>query len=93
MADTFNPNSQETEATGSLWVQGQCGLHSELQDSQSFVETPCLKKHHPYPYQKKKPKKLQLKPHATKQETKHVCSTIYIYSLVPVLIFLHHFTI
>jgi hypothetical protein len=26
------------------WVRGQPGLHSEFQDSQGYVEKPCLKK-------------------------------------------------
>jgi hypothetical protein len=33
-----------TEAGGSLWVQGQLGLHSEDQDSQSHKVRTCFKK-------------------------------------------------
>ena len=29
--------------TGSLWIQGQPGLHSEFQDSQGYTEKHCLK--------------------------------------------------
>ena len=29
---------------GDLWVQGQLGLHSDLQDSQDYTKKPCLKK-------------------------------------------------
>jgi hypothetical protein len=36
-----------------FWVQGQPGLQSEFQDSQSYTEKPCLKK----PKKKKKKKK------------------------------------
>ena len=32
MAHTFNPSTLEAEAGGSLWVQGQPGLHSEFQE-------------------------------------------------------------
>lgn len=35
---------QQSEAGGSLQVRGQPGLHRELQDSQGYVERPCLKK-------------------------------------------------
>ena len=42
---SFNPSTQEAEAGGSLWVQGQPGLQSEFQDSQGcYIEKPCLKK-------------------------------------------------
>ena len=41
----FNPNTWNTEAGGSLWVQGQPGLQSEFQDSQDcYTEKPCLKR-------------------------------------------------
>ena len=33
----FNPNTWEAEAGGSLWVQEQPGLCSELQDSQGHT--------------------------------------------------------
>jgi hypothetical protein len=40
----FNPSTQETEAGGSLWVQGQLGLQSEFQDSQGYMyRDPVLK--------------------------------------------------
>jgi hypothetical protein len=38
-----------------FWVQGQPGLQSEFQDSQSYTEKPCVKK----PKEKKK-KKIQV---------------------------------
>jgi hypothetical protein len=38
-----------------FWVRGQPGLQSELQDSQSYAEKPCLEK--PPPQKKKKRKK------------------------------------
>ena len=40
---TFNPNTRETVAGGSLWVQGQPYLQIEFQDSQDYVERPCFK--------------------------------------------------
>ena len=40
---SLHPSTREAEAGGSLWVQGQPGLQSEFQDSQSFyTEKPCL---------------------------------------------------
>ena len=39
----FDPSTLEAEAVGSLWVQGQPGLHGELQASQSYIERLCLK--------------------------------------------------
>jgi hypothetical protein len=33
VAQDFNPSTWEAEAGESLWVQGQLGLQSELQDS------------------------------------------------------------
>ena len=39
----FNLSTQDKEASGSLGVQGQPGLHSESQDSQD-IERSCLKK-------------------------------------------------
>jgi hypothetical protein len=41
VAHAFNPSTLEAEA-GSLWVQGQPGLQSEFQDSQGYIEKPCL---------------------------------------------------
>jgi hypothetical protein len=41
-----------------FWVQGQPGLQSEFQDSQSYTEEPCLEKP-----KKKKKKKKKKKPH------------------------------
>lgn len=75
VADAFNLNSQETEAIGFLWVQGQCGLHSELQDSQSYVETPYLKKYHPH---QKKIYNLSLIPQNRKPNT-YVLIYLYLY--------------
>lgn len=41
----FNTSALETEAVGSLWGQGEPGLHSEFQDRlQSYPEKPCVKK-------------------------------------------------
>lgn len=39
----FNPHTWETEAGGSLEIQGQPSLHSELQASQGYIKRPCLK--------------------------------------------------
>jgi hypothetical protein len=44
VAQTFDLSTQEAEAGGSLWGQGQPGLQSELQDSQSYPEKPCFTK-------------------------------------------------
>lgn len=38
------PSTWEAEADRSLWVQGQLGLHSELQDSQGYMKTLSPKK-------------------------------------------------
>ena len=37
-----DPNTQETEAGGSVSL-GLLGLHSIFQDSQDYIERPCLK--------------------------------------------------
>lgn len=39
MEHVFNPSTPEAAAGGSLSVWGQQGLHSKLQDSQSYSET------------------------------------------------------
>jgi hypothetical protein len=44
VALAFNPSTREAEAGGSLLDQGQPGLQSEFQDSQSYTEKPCLGK-------------------------------------------------
>jgi hypothetical protein len=44
VANAFNPCIWEAEAGWFLWVQGQPGLHSEFQDSQSYMEDPVSKK-------------------------------------------------
>jgi len=49
VAQAFNTSIREAEAGGALWVQGQPGLHSEFQDSQSYKVSP--------PSQKKKKRK------------------------------------
>lgn len=36
------PALWEAEATGSVRVRGQLGLHDELQDSQGYILRPCL---------------------------------------------------
>jgi hypothetical protein len=41
VAHTFNPSTWEAEAGG---FQGQPGLQSEFQDSQSYAKKPCLEK-------------------------------------------------
>ena len=44
MGHDFNPSTQEPEKDGSLWVWGQPGLQSDLQNSQGYTEKPCFKK-------------------------------------------------
>lgn len=39
----LNPTTQEAETGGFLWVQGQPGLHKELQENQSYTERLNLK--------------------------------------------------
>lgn len=71
VAHAFNPSTQESKAGGSLWVQGQQGLHTELQDSQGHTVKPWLKnKSTPY----KLNVKITLKLHSYK----------YIYTNVPI---------
>jgi hypothetical protein len=42
---TFHPSTWEVEAGKYLWVWGQPGLQSKLQDSQSsYLEITCLEK-------------------------------------------------
>lgn len=41
---TFNPSTPEVEASESMLVQTQPVLHSELQDSQSYIWRLCLNK-------------------------------------------------
>jgi hypothetical protein len=36
---TFNPSTREAEAGGSLGIQGQPGLQSKFQDSQSYTKS------------------------------------------------------
>ena len=38
----FNTSTWEAEAGRCVWVQGQPGLESEFQDSQSYTKKPCL---------------------------------------------------
>lgn len=40
----FNPITQDSEAGGSPWVQGQPGLPKKSQDSQGYTVKPCLTK-------------------------------------------------
>ena len=40
----FNPSIWETEADRSLYIRGQRGLHSEFQDSQTYIISSCLEK-------------------------------------------------
>lgn len=44
MTHHFSPSTQEAEASRSLQVQGQPGLHREFQDSQGYEEKLYLKK-------------------------------------------------
>ena len=37
-------NQKPARAGGSLWVQGQTGLHREFYESPGYIERPCLKK-------------------------------------------------
>ena len=39
----FTPSTHEADAGLFLWILGQPGLQSKLQDSQSHKEKPCLK--------------------------------------------------
>jgi len=39
VAHDFNPTTQKAEAGNNLWVQGQPGLQSKIQDSQGSRET------------------------------------------------------
>ena len=41
--DAFNPSTREAEAGGFL-IRCQAGLQSEFQDSQGYIEKPCLEK-------------------------------------------------
>jgi hypothetical protein len=41
---TLNPSTKEARASGSLWIWGQPGLHTEFQASQVYLVRPCLKK-------------------------------------------------
>lgn len=36
IVNSFNPSIQEEQWQAGLWVRGQSGLHSVLQDSQSY---------------------------------------------------------
>jgi hypothetical protein len=38
----FNPSTWETEADKSLQVRGQSGIHSEFQDSWSYIQSETL---------------------------------------------------
>lgn len=42
VAHAFNPSTLEVEAGGTLWVQGQTGLHSDSWTSQSSTVRLCL---------------------------------------------------
>lgn len=37
VAQAINPNTQEADASLSLWAQGQPSLHNESQGSQSYI--------------------------------------------------------
>jgi hypothetical protein len=38
---SYNPGSR-VERQADLWIWGQPGLQSELQDNQDYIENPCL---------------------------------------------------
>jgi hypothetical protein len=40
VAYPFNPSFWETEADGSMWAEGDHGLHSEFQTSQGCIMKP-----------------------------------------------------
>jgi hypothetical protein len=61
MAHAFNPSTQEAEADGSLWVQGQPGLQN-LQDNWGYTEKHCLGKPKPNQSQNKTNKTRQPQP-------------------------------
>jgi hypothetical protein len=42
VAHAFNPSTRESEAGGFMSSRGQPGLQSEFQDSQGYIEKPCL---------------------------------------------------
>lgn len=42
--DTFNPNTWEAEVDRSVNLRPVCGLYSEFQDNQGYIDKPCLKK-------------------------------------------------
>jgi hypothetical protein len=44
VAQTFNPRSQEAEASQPLWVWVQHGLQSEFQGSQDYIVKSSLEK-------------------------------------------------
>jgi outer membrane biosynthesis protein TonB len=62
VALAFDLSSQEAGAERSLWVWGQSGLYREIQNSQGYIGTPCLKTKQPQtnqtppPSPQKKPK-------------------------------------
>ena len=61
----FKPSTWETEAGGSLWVQGQPGRHSEFQANQDYMVRSCLK------YKQNKPK--------PKQQNSHFKSGLFLF--------------
>jgi hypothetical protein len=56
----LNPGRGRQRQTD-LWIQGQSGLQSELQDSQGYTEKPCLETAAPPPKKKEKKNKNNLK--------------------------------
>jgi len=44
VAHTFSPNTWEADAGWAMWVWGQHGLQSELQDSQGYIDRSCLER-------------------------------------------------
>ena len=54
----------ERQRQADFWVRGQPGLQSELQDSQGYIEKPCLRK-------KNKNQKIKQKPKQTNKQNKN----------------------
>jgi hypothetical protein len=68
---TFNPSTQEVEAGGSQFIQGQHGLQSEAKDSQGCTEKPCLKNKQT----NKQTNKTKAKAKASKQANRQINKT------------------
>jgi hypothetical protein len=53
LMQAFNSRAREAEVEGSLGVSVLPNLHSNLQDSQGYIERPCLKQNKTYNHQQK----------------------------------------